>query len=107
MKNHLKTAALLALLALPFGCATLLPEPMAQDAVRSNALWPGIQLSDLQRGRKLYIHNCASCHELHLPSERESAQWERIMVKMQKKAKIDDATKDNIMQYLLTFAKTN
>ncbi len=29
------------------------------------------------------------------------------MVKMQKKAKIDDATKDNIMQYLLTFAKTN
>ncbi len=58
MKNHLKTAALLALLALPFGCATLLPEPMAQDAVRSNALWPGIQLSDLQRGRS-FIYTIA------------------------------------------------
>ncbi len=96
-----------AFMTLPFACATLLPEPTAQDGARSNAIWPGVQLSDLQRGRKLYLENCASCHRLHLPSELETAQWERIMVKMQRKAKIDDLKKDSIMKYLLTFADEN
>lgn len=107
MKRKLQIAVVAAVLALPFGCATLLPEPTAQDAVRSNAMWPGVKLEDLREGRKLYAENCAACHNLHIPSELESAQWERIMVKMQIKAKINDGTKDTIMKYLLTFAKTS
>jgi len=95
----------LVLLALPWACAGLLPEPRAEDLVRSNPTYPGLQLLDLRQGRSLYMRNCAGCHALHAPSQLDRLQWERTMAKMQLKAKIDDGTRDNIMKYLLTYAK--
>ena len=105
MKKLIRLFISLLLLGLPWACAGLLPEPRVEDLARSNTSYPGLQLLDLRQGRALYMKNCAGCHALHAPSQLDSFQWERIMSKMQLKAKINDSTKDSIMKYLLTFAK--
>ena len=84
-------------------CATL-PEPIPGDVVRVQAQWPHLQLQDLQWGRKLYVAHCNGCHPLHLPNELNKQEWADVMVKMQRKAKIDDTAKDSIMKYLTTYA---
>jgi len=81
-------------------CAPLLPLPGAPEVQRAQREDPGIQMKDLQEGRKLYVAHCAGCHALHLPSELPARAWERIILKMQVKAKIDDPTKDSIVSYL-------
>ena len=103
MKNKLQTAALLAVLALPFGCATLLPEPTAQDVPSATRLWPGVKLADLQMGKSLYVAHCAECHSLHAPGELTDEKWPKVMEKMGHKAKIDEKTQDTILAYLEAF----
>ncbi len=106
MKRYLQTGAawlfIFGLLALPFACATLLPVPTEESASWASQQWPGTTLADLQSGRSSYEATCASCHDLHLPSEFTPEKWERIMVKMQVKARINDGQKNLILRYLLT-----
>ena len=88
-----KILAVLAVLSalLPIACATT-----------NFSSYSGARLADLQLGKKYYVANCAACHNLHDASEFSPSDWKKIMVKMQKKAKIDDSTKDSIMDYLTT-----
>jgi hypothetical protein len=94
MNRKLLSVLVLILAALPIACAT---------AKNGSGLSSSPEhLSDLQLGKKYYTENCQACHRLHNPSEFSPSDWSRIMVKMQKKAQIDDATKDLIMDYLTT-----
>ena len=103
MKTALRLLTILLAGFLSTSCATL-PEPLMEDVARAGEKWPNIQLKDLQFGRKLYVAHCNGCHPLHLPKELSVPEWEKIMVKMQRKAKIDDGTKNSIMKYLTTYA---
>jgi mono/diheme cytochrome c family protein len=104
MKKGLWLAAL-ALVGFSLSCASLLPIPQESDlAYASYSHRAPVQLKDLQMGRKLYVAHCAACHSLHLPNELAPSGWERIMEKMQVKAKIDDGTKDSILLYVTTMA---
>ncbi len=99
-----RLGALLTLGALPLGCATTgggVPIPDSTTVSRADSQWPGTTLADLQQGRTAYVQNCAACHDLHDASELSPDEWQKVMVKMQKKAKIDDMTKDSILHYLL------
>ncbi|HVM32004.1 MAG TPA: cytochrome c [bacterium] len=83
------------------GCATTgVPGPSAEILSRAQARWPGTTQADLVEGRGLYVEHCAACHDLHDASDLSPAGWERIMARMQKKAHIDDVTKDRILKYL-------
>jgi hypothetical protein len=104
MKKLLQTAVMVMVLCAPLACATL-PQPLAEDATRASTLWPGLKLEDLQNGRKLYVQNCGACHALHLPSAYGNERWDRVMVRMQVKAKIDDRAASTILAYLKTFSK--
>jgi hypothetical protein len=88
---------------LSMGCATTggVPVPDSMTVSRAEAQWPGTTLADLRQGRSEYVQNCAACHDLHDASDLSPTQWEKVMVRMQKKAKIDDVTKDSILHYLL------
>lgn len=103
-RRNLLTLALLIPL-LPLACASLLPEPRLEDVARVQGTWPQLQLSDLRDGRKLYVTHCSGCHSLHPPGELTGREWEKVMVKMQVKARIEDGTRDRIMKYLLTYAR--
>ena len=102
MKKHIPLILAVSLLLLPLACATL-PNPTAMDVDRISSWWPDAKLSDLQNGRNLYTANCASCHTLYNPGKFTTAQLEKILPKMQRKAKIDNASKDAILGYLKAF----
>ncbi|MGH7739787.1 MAG: hypothetical protein ACREL1_06535 [bacterium] len=93
---------LLAMGALPWSCATVsgVPTPDSMILSRADQRWPETTTQDLVQGRADYIHNCAACHALHDASDLTPDQWAGVMLKMQKKARLDDATAGLILRYL-------
>lgn len=63
-------------------------------------------LAALKTGRELYINKCSGCHNLYLPASYRKQEWQQLMDKMQKPAKIDNSQKELIMKYIETKAKT-
>lgn len=54
----------------------------------------------LAEGKNLFENNCAKCHKLYDPSDFNAEQWKPIMLSMQKKAKLQDAEREKIYNYL-------
>lgn len=63
-------------------------------------------IPELAEGRKLYIKNCGSCHNLYSPGKYPRYHWEKEMTEMQAEAKITDAESALILKYLLHGAKS-
>jgi hypothetical protein len=95
-----KTKLLILTAVILSACAASLYMPTEQDAQKYN-----VSLENLQKGRKLYINSCASCHNLHLPSAYTRQEWWKHLDKMQQRAKINDAQKELIAKYLETNSK--
>lgn len=51
-------------------------------------------------GKSLYENNCAKCHKLFEPKEFSKEDWAPILVRMQKKAHLDDAQMIGISNYI-------
>lgn len=87
------------LLLFPFflSCATQLYVP--SESINN------IPLADLKHGRELYVRNCASCHQLYAPEKYQPKVWAQNLEEMQPKAKISNAEKDFIYQYLIARVK--
>ena len=56
--------------------------------------------AELAEGKSLYENNCAKCHKLYDRHEFTAEQWTPITLSMQKKAKIQDAERIKIYNYL-------
>ena len=95
MYSKLKAISLTLIIGATSCVATQLYIPTENDATTNN-----VSLQNLQKGRELYINSCASCHSLIDPAKLTKLKWEKEMVSMQKKAKIDDNKKDLILQYI-------
>jgi len=72
-------------------CSRTLYMPASPDAAKQE---------QLLAGRKLYVDHCSSCHNLHLPNEYKAEGWKKQLDEMQVKAKISDAEKQLIFEYL-------
>ncbi|MCX6229984.1 MAG: cytochrome c [Bacteroidetes bacterium] len=90
-----KTNILIFLALCLSACVATLYVPTEKDAVKNK-----VTLHELQQGRELYIKNCSSCHNLHLPSEYTRHEWWTKVDRMQTRAKIDSAQKQLIVKYL-------
>jgi len=99
MNSKLKILVLLGA-AILISCASTLYMPTQTDALSRNT-----SLEKLQQGRRLYMNTCASCHNLHMPQEFTKKDWEPLLNKMQKRARIDDSQKELIAAYLETNCK--
>lgn len=55
---------------------------------------------DFYAGKSLYENNCAKCHRLYAAAELSKADWQPILVKMQKKAQLDDSQMASISNYI-------
>lgn len=64
-----------------------------------------ISLEDLKAGRATYVKNCASCHQLFLPNKFNNKEWNDNLNEMQTRAKITDAEKQLIYQYIVNAPK--
>ena len=78
-------------IAVIYSCTQSLYVPAIED--------PAVQ-GNLMAGRKLYVGHCSGCHNLHFPKEYSAEQWQSQLDEMQVKAKISDAEKELIFQYL-------
>jgi hypothetical protein len=81
-------------------CSSSLYTPNETDAQLENT-----SLDTLLAGKKLYANKCSSCHNLYLPTKYTYSEWQDIMIKMQKLAKIDDNHKLIITKYLKVKSK--
>ena len=62
-------------------------------------------LEDLKTGRDIYVKKCSSCHQLFLPKEYNEKAWSLNLTDMQDRAKITDAEKQLIYQYITNAPK--
>ncbi len=85
---------------------------MQSDAERGATIFPGLSLSDLERGKAAFEKNCQSCHGLKRPSAYSEAQWKNLVPKMSAMANknagttvVTEEDKNHILQYVITMGK--
>jgi len=82
------------------GCSAALYTPTPSDVTE------GTTLDRLLQGRVLYVAKCGSCHMLKLPSEHSPAVWQENLDEMQIRARITDAEKELMFEYLAAGSKS-
>lgn len=96
MKNILIFAGLALFMV---SCGTQKAAPVAsapvQEAPKTVALTP-----ELEAGKNLYDNNCAKCHKLYEPKKFTKEEWAPILVRMGKKAKLDETQVASISNYI-------
>ncbi len=55
---------------------------------------------ELAEGKNLYENSCARCHKLYEPTKFSKEDWQPILIRMQKKAKLDDVKMASITNYI-------
>lgn len=72
------------------------------DAQRASAKWPNTTVAELTEGKALYEQHCGNCHALKDPKSESEEEWYHEVPPMAKKAKIDAATEQKILKYVVT-----
>ena len=73
--------------------------------VGSEKVWAGSYADDLAKGKGLHELKCAKCHRLYEPAAYGDEEWDRWMVKMRKKAHLNDDDYRLISSYLDSMRK--
>ncbi|WP_295337130.1 cytochrome c [Flavobacterium sp.] len=55
---------------------------------------------ELAEGKSLFENSCGRCHKLYDAKDYSAEQWKPIVLRMQKKARLDDAQGLKIYNYL-------
>lgn len=55
---------------------------------------------ELAEGKNLYENSCVKCHKLYEPKEYTKTEWTPILVKMGKKAKLNETQMASITNYI-------
>lgn len=101
-RSLLAAASLLGFVACTAGGAA----PVTPDLVaRARRLDPSASEASLENGRALFSTRCHECHALPEPASRSAEQWPRILARMGTYAKLDDAQKRDVTNYLSAASK--
>lgn len=102
MKSKILTITVLGLLL--FSCGTKKTpavitaepvQPTVTESVTVTELKP-----ELAEGKNLYDNNCGGCHKLYEPKKFTNEEWKPILIRMQKKAHLDDTKMASISSYI-------
>ena len=55
---------------------------------------------ELVAGKNLYENSCVKCHKLYEPKAYSQEKWKPILIRMQKKAHLDDIQMVSISNYI-------
>ena len=61
--------------------------------------------AQMEEGKTLFMGSCDKCHDLKEPQARTVTQWERILPRMSKKAKLEADQAGKVRAYVLAHAK--
>ena len=70
------------------------PTPISTTSVAT------VMTPELAEGKSLYENNCAQCHNLYDAKDFSAEKWKPIVLRMQKKAHLDDMQGQKIYSYL-------
>jgi len=76
--------------------SALEPSPAEGVATTEAVLTP----EEILNGKNLYEGHCANCHKLFKPTDFTQKEWTPILVRMQKKARLDDSQMATITNYI-------
>lgn len=111
MKSRLFVAALFSVVV--FSCAPKVVVQPSEPAVIQppkpvevvSAETP-VSPEKLAEGKRLYDNNCAKCHKLFSPADYTREDWQPILVRMQRKARLDDIQMATVKAYVDSEAKS-
>lgn len=91
--------SLMALMLFAAGCGTkktaVAESTTAGKEIKEKELTP-----ELAEGKSLYENSCVKCHKLYEPKEYAKTEWTPILVKMGKKAKLNETQMASITNYI-------
>lgn len=61
----------------------------------------GVEKSQLQRGRNLYMAHCNQCHERVKPAKIDPEYWREVLPHMSQNAKLNSAQLQDLQTYLI------
>lgn len=98
MKSKIFTLAALTLFLVSCSTkknATVAATTPAAETAKTVTLTP-----ELAAGQDLYTNNCAKCHKLYEPKKFTKEEWTPILVRMGKKAHLDETQMASITNYI-------
>jgi len=94
-----KILSLMAVTLLLVACGTkkaaVAEAPPVVKEIKTAELTP-----ELAEGKNLYENSCVRCHKLYEAKQFSKEEWAPILVRMQKKAKLDDVKMASITNYI-------
>ncbi len=72
------------------------------DVTAAKARWPDADESKLAAGRSLFVARCNACHGYPDIRAIDEARWPDIVARMGKKAGLDPASTEEVLQFVLT-----
>lgn len=101
MKLRILSIAFAAVVLTACGSAKSTAVASAPPAATTAETVPAKELTpELAEGKNLYENSCARCHKLYEPAKFSKEEWQPILVRMQKKAKLDDVKMASITNYI-------
>jgi cytochrome c5 len=76
------------------------PAPAVAAAPTSTLTVATVMTPELAEGKELYDNNCAKCHKLYDARDFSAEEWKPIVIRMQKKAHLDDMQGQKIYNFL-------
>lgn len=100
MKSKILTLAAVTLIVA--SCGTKKTAPAATPATSAvTETVTAVELTpELSAGKGMYENNCTKCHKLYEPKKFTQEEWAPILVRMQKKAHLDDTQMASITSYI-------
>ena len=96
-----KVLTLVVLAALIYSCASKSTIPTKEvTKVEPTVTATTVMTTELAEGKTLYENNCAKCHDLYNTKEFSDEAWKPIVIRMQKKAHLDDIQGQKIYNYV-------
>ncbi|ELV7525479.1 cytochrome c [Flavobacterium psychrophilum] len=93
MKIKIITVAILGIFI--YSCSPKVVAPIVE--VKKIELTP-----ELAAGKNIYENNCVGCHKLPKVNELSQEGWKPVLVRMQKKARLNDAQMVVISNYIFS-----
>ena len=79
--------------------------PPVNPRFRTVAAEQGLNAGDLERGRHLYLTDCARCHNIEPVDRYTLEQWEELMPRMAKLTRLSEADARAVRTYVRTAYK--
>ena len=76
--------------------------PISPRLIAKNYSTRKVDIQEEISGKQLYQSKCTKCHKLIEPKKFKQEKWEKMIKKMQKRAKINDVEREKIYSYIVS-----